>query len=101
MPKQKYRIISDGTPAGTKVFLPSGEQLKQIGAVHIEMVSGHCIAHIDLIALNPIIDLVTEGDIRNRVDTSSGVIDDLKNIRQAAAAGARSALELNRGIKDA
>lgn len=65
MPDHKYRIVSDGTAAGTKVFTPAGEEMKNISAIHIEMAPGVRIAHIDLIAVNPEIDLIINGVTRD------------------------------------
>lgn len=42
----KYRIVSDGTASGTKVFAPSGEEMKNVSMVHIEMSGGIRLAHI-------------------------------------------------------
>ena len=62
---EKYRIVSDGTASGTKVFMPSGEEMKNASSVHIEMTPGICIAHIDVIAINPTIDLVINGVVND------------------------------------
>lgn len=64
MPDNKLRIVSDGTAGGTKVFMPSGEEMKNISTIHIEMTCGIRIAHIDVIAVNPEIDLIVDGDVR-------------------------------------
>ena len=61
----KYRIVSDGTARGTKVFMPSGEEMKNVSSVHIEMTTGICITHIDVIAINPAIDLIINGVVHD------------------------------------
>lgn len=61
----KYRIVSDGTASGTKVFAPSGEEMKNVSMVHIEMSGGIRLAHIDVIAVNPKIDLIIDGVVRD------------------------------------
>ena len=63
MPDNKLRIVSDGTAAGTKVSMPSGEEMKNISTIHIEMTCGIRIAHINVIAINPEIDLIIDGKV--------------------------------------
>jgi hypothetical protein len=60
---RKYRIVSDGTPGGTAVFDLNGEKIKNVRSVKIEMARGLSMAIIDLIAINPDIDVVVEDGV--------------------------------------
>ena len=64
MPDQsQYRIVSDGTPSGTKVFNPDGSLLKHVKSVNIEMANGYRRATIEVFVFNPIIDLAVDGRV--------------------------------------
>ena len=52
----KYRIVDDGTPAGKKVFC-NGVEVRGVTKVSIEMTCGCTIAYIDVLALNPELDI--------------------------------------------
>lgn len=51
------KIISDGTGAGTKVFLASGVEVKGITKIDIEMRPGFSIARVEVTLINPALDL--------------------------------------------
>lgn len=61
-----FKIISDGTPAGTKIIDPHGNVLKNVASVSIEMQPGVTIAKITITATNPSIDILAGGEVINR-----------------------------------
>lgn len=60
------KIISDGTPAGTKIIDQHGNMLKNVNSVSIEMQPGITIAKITITAINPSIDVLAGGEVINR-----------------------------------
>lgn len=63
---KQFKIISDGTPAGTKIIDPHGNVLKNVASVSIEMQPGVTIAKITITATNPSIDILADGEVINR-----------------------------------
>ena len=63
---QQFKIISDGTPAGTKIIDPHGNLLKNVASVSIEMQPGITIARITITAINPSIDVLAGGEVIDR-----------------------------------
>lgn len=63
---QQFKIISDGTPAGTKIIDPHGNVLKNVASVSIEMQPGITIARITITAINPSIDVLACGEVIDR-----------------------------------
>lgn len=61
--QNQYRIVSDGTPSGTKIFNPDGSLLKHVKSVNIQMANGYRRATIEVFVFNPIIDLVVDGQV--------------------------------------
>lgn len=62
----QFKIISDGTPVGTKIIDQHGNVLKNVASVSIEMQPGVTIAKITITAINPSIDVLAGGEVINR-----------------------------------
>lgn len=60
---EKVRIVSDGTSRGVFVTMEDGSVLKNISKLSIDVQPQWTIAHIELIVINPKLDLVTPAAI--------------------------------------
>lgn len=65
---EKFRIVSDGSPHGTKIYREDGSQIYGITKVEIEMHPAAVLAHIEIVVINPEIDIVAESVVTTGVD---------------------------------
>jgi hypothetical protein len=54
---KEYKIVYDGTPAGTKIFDPDGNLLQNAIGCTIHMNTNEILAVIDVLALKPHIEI--------------------------------------------